>query len=101
MLRSRVGRGTACRAGCAARPNARSEDRMSRRAVPFALVALLTSLVAFAADENKPANKAEFMKTFTGPDSFQAGKAIEKLNPDIPSDYELLKLVLAKGNWFY
>lgn len=64
-----------------------------------ALFVALCAAAALAAD--KGANKAEFLKAFAGPDTHKGAKAIEALNPDVKSDYELLKLVLEKGHWFY
>lgn len=66
---------------------------------PLALV-LASAALALAAD-GKGANRGEFTKAFLGPDTHKGGKAVEGLNPDIKGDYELLKLVLEKGNWYY
>jgi pimeloyl-ACP methyl ester carboxylesterase len=68
-------------------------------AVLFPLAGALAA--ALAGEETKGANKAEFLKAFTGPDTHQGALAIEKLNPDVKSDYELLKMVLSRGNWHY
>ncbi len=73
--------------------------RVLRFAVPLLLAGLAAA--ALAGDELKPANRTEFLRLFKGPDSHQAALAIEKLNPDLKSDYELLKLVLKEGNWFH
>jgi pimeloyl-ACP methyl ester carboxylesterase len=61
----------------------------------------LAAAVAHAMPSEQGVDKAAFMKALNGPDSFAAGKMIGSLNPDIKSDYDLLKVVLAQGNWFY
>lgn len=74
--------------------------RQAKRLLPLLLVVLGISLAAALAADDKPANKGEFMRDFTGPDSHKAGAAVAKLNPDLQSDYDLLKLVLEKGSWY-
>src|SRR2546421_8341490 len=66
------------------------------------LLVLLVAAVAIPtlAAEDKPANKQEFMRDFAGPDSHKAGAAVAKLNPDLKSDYDLLKFTLERGTWY-
>jgi pimeloyl-ACP methyl ester carboxylesterase len=94
------------RAGPSDSPRARvhvARTIMHRSAKALFLTALLglsIPLAAVLAAEDKPANKGEFLKAFAGPDSYQAALAVQKLNPDLKADYDLLKFVLEKGSWY-
>ncbi|MBI3723036.1 HEAT repeat domain-containing protein [bacterium] len=65
------------------------------------LAAAAACLPAVLLADDKPITASEFKKAFEGPDSHQGGLAIKRLNPDQGTDYDLLKMVIDKGSWYY
>src|SRR5688500_14048638 len=78
-----------------------SRSRLTALSAITLAVAFAAALAHAAPADDKPMDKAAFMRAFQGPDSHAAGKKIGELNPDIKGDYEILKLVLGCNNWFY
>ncbi|HVY62289.1 MAG TPA: HEAT repeat domain-containing protein [Planctomycetota bacterium] len=73
--------------------------RLPSSILGLSAAAILAALPAALA-AGKSTDKGQFIRAFTGPDSFQAKKAIEALDPDSEGDFELLKMVLQSGTWY-
>src|SRR4051812_35535271 len=78
-----------------------NDMRLNLTTLSLAAALAFGVIPALAAPGGHGADKGQFTKTFTGPDSFAAQKAIEALDPDLDGDFELLKMVLQSGSWYH